>query len=186
MLSPRHDDPSLPSSPNPVLDPGRLLEVFKLSSAPVNDKLEYLFEDEYVPNGPSWGARICYGAGTSYLVGLGVGGVWGLAKGLTNPLGRGSARLRWNCIVNACTAKGPFVANGLGMVALLYNLVHGATIKARGDRVDAAGSIASATLAGALFKSTAGLPRCAAGASLAGGAMALYQAASYYYHNRRQ
>lgn len=138
-------------------------------------ELEYLFEDEYVPNGPSWGARICYGTGSTYLVGLTAGGLWGLADGLRNPQGRGSRRLRINCILNACTARGPFLGNSLGIVALLYNGLNGALIKARGDKEDLIGTVAAATASGAIFKSTAGLMKCAAGGAAFGATMLAYQ-----------
>jgi import inner membrane translocase subunit TIM23 len=138
-------------------------------------QLEYLFEDEYVPNGPSWGARICYGTGGTYLVGLSTGGLWGLMDGLRNPQGAGSRRLRINCILNACTARGPFLGNSLGIIALLYNLLHGAIIKARGERHDLWTSTAAATASGLIFKSTAGAAKSVAGGALFGGTMLAYQ-----------
>jgi len=140
-----------------------------------SERLEYLFEDEYVPNGPSWGARICYGTGSTYLVGLGVGGLWGLADGLRNPQGLGSRRLRINCILNACTARGPFVGNSLGIAALLYNVLHGAVIKLRGDRHDELSATGAALASGLLFKSTAGWQRCLLGGGIFGGGMLAYQ-----------
>jgi import inner membrane translocase subunit TIM23 len=140
-------------------------------------QLEYLFEEDYKHGGPSWGARICYGAGSTYLVGLGLGGSWGLLDGLKNPLGRGSRRLRVNCILNACTARGPFVANNLGMLALLYNLVHGGVIHVREGKADMMSAVGSAGLAGAVFKSTAGVRPAALAAGLFAGGMGLYQLA---------
>lgn len=182
-----YNNSASPSSPSPSDSSGSggplqsLLSSIKLGpsiptvSPVTRNELEYLFEDEYVPNGPSWGARICYGTGSTYLVGLGAGGLWGLVDGLRNPQGRASRRLRINCILNACTARGPFLGNSLGIVALLYNGLHGAIIKARGEKDDLVGAVAAATASGAIFKSTAGLVRCASGGAVFGAAMLAYQ-----------
>ncbi len=153
-------------------------------SPSTRDQLEYLFEDEYVSNGPSWGARVCYGTGSTYLVGLGTGGLWGLLDGLRNPQGSGSRRLRINCILNACTARGPFMGNSLGIVALLYNGIHGATIKARGDKEDMWGAVAAATTSGAIFKSTSGIQKCLIGGGVFGSAMLVFQLYQKYEKSR--
>ncbi len=170
------DSSSTSSSPlSSLLSSIKLGPSIPTVSPSTRNELEYLFEDEYVPNGPSWGARICYGTGSTYLVGLATGGLWGLIDGLRNPQGRGGRRLRVNCILNACTARGPFMGNSLGIVALLYNGLHGALIKARGEKDDLLGTVAAATASGAIFKSTAGLMKCASGGAVFGGAMLAYQ-----------
>ena len=153
-------------------------------SPATRDQLEYLFDDEYVSTGPSWGARVCYGTGSTYLVGLATGGLWGLVDGVRNPQGSGSRRLRINCILNACTARGPFLGNSLGIVALLYNGLHGALIKARNDRDDMWGSVAAAVASGAIFKSTAGLKACAGGAGIFGSLMLAFQLYQKYEKNQ--
>jgi len=169
---------------------GNILSSVKLGpaiptvSSATRDQLEYLFEDEYVSNGPSWGARVCYGTGSTYLVGLATGGLWGLFDGLRNPQGSGSRRLRINCILNACTARGPFMGNSLGIVALVYNGLNGALIKARNDREDMWGSIAAATVSGAIFKSTAGLKKCVMGGGIFGSAMLAFQLYQKYEKSR--
>lgn len=169
---------------------GNLLSSIKLGpaiptvSSSTRDQLEYLFDDEYVSNGPSWGARICYGTGSTYLVGLATGGLWGLADGLRNPQGSGSRRLRINCILNACTARGPFMGNSLGIVALLYNGLHGAVIKARNDREDMWGAVAAATASGAIFKSTAGFKKVLMGGGAFGSAMLAFQLYQKYEKSR--
>jgi hypothetical protein len=139
-------------------------------------KLEFLFDDEQGV-GPSLGARMCYGAGITYMSGLALGGLWGLSDGLRNPVGLASPRLRLNCVLNACTARGPFVANNAACAALLYNAIHGGVLRALGpdreqDVVTAAGS---AGLAGAVFRSTRGLRSSALAAGASCAAMALYQ-----------
>lgn len=151
---------------------------------PAPDKqLEYLFEDEYVATGPSWGARLCYGSGITYLSGLAVGGTWGLVDGLRNPSGR-TARLRINCILNSCTARGPFVANNTAILALLYNLIHGAVIRAREGRYDEWSSAGSAALAGLLYKSTKGPKAMGLASGMFGAGMLAFQLAKKYYNDR--
>jgi inner membrane translocase subunit Tim23 len=153
-------------------------------SPATRDQLEYLFDDEYVSNGPSWGARICYGTGSTYLVGLGAGGLWGLLDGLRNPQGSGSRRLRINCILNACTARGPFLGNSLGIVALLYNGIHGAVIKARNDRDDLWGAVGAAVISGSIFKSTAGVKKSILGGGVFGSAVLAYHMYQQYQKSR--
>jgi import inner membrane translocase subunit TIM23 len=148
-----------------------------------DDDLEYLFQDEYSHVGPSWGARICYGAGMTYLTGLVIGGSWGLLDGLRNPAGR-TTRLRLNCILNSCTARGPFVANNLAMVALLYNLIHGGIIKLRDGQSDLYTSAGSATLAGMIYKGTRGVKMVGLTGAAFGTGMLAFQLAKNYYMNR--
>lgn len=107
--------------------------------------------------GPSWGARICYGAGTTYLTGLATGGTWGLYEGLTNPLGRGSRKLRINAILNACTRRGPLLGNSFASLSIFYNLLNGGIIYLRDGEEDVRVSSLSAGVAGYLFRSTAGV-----------------------------
>lgn len=145
------------------------------------NQLEHLFEDEYVANGPSWGARICYGTGMTYILGLSTGGLWGFVDGMRHPAGKTSNRLRFNCVLNSCTARGPFVANNIGMLALLYNLIHGGVIKARNGKYDVYSSVGSAAVAGVVFKSTAGLRPMGMAGALFGSGMLCYQLAKQYH-----
>ena len=148
-----------------------------------SEKLEYLFEDEYVAAGPSWGARICYGTGMTYITALGAGGLWGLADGLRNAAGSHSARLRLNCVLNGVTARGPFLGNNVAMLALLYNLIHGGVIKMRKGEYDVYSSVGSATLAGLLYKSTRGPKSMAIAGGIFGSAMAAYQLGQTYWNS---
>jgi mitochondrial import inner membrane translocase subunit TIM23 len=148
-----------------------------------SSSLEYLFEDAYANLGPSWGARICYGTGITYLASLALGGAWGLVspfstsqlKSLTN------SRLKYNAILNSVTAKGPFVANNAAILALMYNLVHGAVIKGRGGKWDVASAVGSAALVGTIFRSAAGWRSALKGGGMFGTAMLLYQMADTAY-----
>lgn len=159
---------------------GALKGVQPLASS---DKLEYLFEDEYVATGPSWGARICYGSGMTYLTGLSVGGTWGFLDGLRNPAGK-TTRLRINCILNSMTSRGPFVANNLAMLALLYNLVHGGIIRMREGKYDLYSSVGSAMAAGMIYKSTKGLKQMGLAGLIYGTGMLGFQLAKRHYEER--
>lgn len=162
----------------------KLFGALKAAQTPSPDKqLEFLFEDEYVATGPSWGARICYGAGMTYLTGLSIGGTWGLLDGFRNPAGR-TTRLRINCILNSMTARGPFVANNLGILALLYNLIHGGVVKMREGRYDIYSSVGSAAAAGMIYKSTKGIKQMGIAGLIFGTGMLGFQAAKNYYEER--
>lgn len=175
-LDPRVD-PSVPETPQssatdvssflsaPGLDVSKLHPLAGLNQ----QQLEYLsLEDEssfgHVPGavgsyGPipikDWTDDLCYGTGAVYLTGLGVGGLYGLSEGLRKTADASSAKLRLNGVLNAVTRRGPFLGNTAGVLALTYNLINSAIGRFRGEH-DAANSLASGALAGALFRVTHG------------------------------
>ncbi len=64
-----------------------------------------------------WTDDLCVGTGTTYLSGLTVGGVWGLAEGMRRPLGtKPSFKLRLNAVLNGSTRRGTFLGNSLGVL----------------------------------------------------------------------
>ena len=118
------------------------------------NQLEYLFEEPGEYAGPSLGARICYGAGYTYLSFLPIGGIYGLIDGLRNPLGT-TPRLRLACVLNSVTAHGPFIGNTAAIIAVMYNGIHGIITKVtQQDNLHTA--LGASTLTGMLFKSTKG------------------------------
>ncbi|PFX32833.1 mitochondrial import inner membrane translocase subunit Tim23-like [Stylophora pistillata] len=118
----------------------------------------------------SLGEQMFTGVGTSYMCGLAVGGTWGLYEGLRNPDGK-TMKLRINSVLNGCTRRGPSFGNSLGVIAVMYCSLEALINKARGGEEDEFNSIGAATLAGMIFKSTAGLrPIAIAGA--VGGSLA--------------
>lgn len=130
--------------------------------AQLSDNLDYLTLDEAKLNEtpgaktalPSrgWSDELCYGTGTTYLSGLAIGGLWGLREGAFRPLGTASsAKLRINSILNACTRRGTFMGNSLGVLALFYNGVN-ATIDSYRGQHDLAGGLAAGAISGALFR----------------------------------
>lgn len=135
-------------------------------AAPSTPTLEYLFEDDEIEvQQQSLGSRICYNAGVTYLLGLGAGGLWGLAEGL-NGADAKTARLKLNLTLNAITRRGPLLGNNLGALAVLYSVIHGGTLKALHRQQDLASTAGSAAVAGALFRCTAGLKQAALASAL--------------------
>ena len=128
---------------------------FKVPSS----KLEYLLEEEHGNNGPSFGSRLCYGAGFTHLSGLAIGGTWGLFEGLAHPEAK-SRRMRVNAVLNSCTKRGPFLANNMGLIAVMYNFIQFGFVKATGRDYDIYSSLGSAVTAGYLFRASSG-PRTA-------------------------
>ncbi|KAI9229085.1 MAG: Tim17/Tim22/Tim23/Pmp24 family-domain-containing protein [Piptocephalis tieghemiana] len=140
-----------------------------------NAELDYIYTD-LTPNtgahgGRSWNDELCYGAGTTYLAGLSLGGIWGLREGLSQTKDVTSRKLRINGILNACTRRGPFLANSAGVLALLYFSVDGILGKIRGKR-DTSTSILAAIGSGVIFRSTAGFKAMRFSGAL-GGSLAL-------------
>lgn len=129
------------------------------------DTLEYLSLEESslsdLPGGqsviPSRGFTddLCYGAGTTYVSGLAIGGAWGLQEGLRKSAGQ-PPKLRLNATLNAITRRGPFLGNSAGVVAIVYNMFNSLIGYYRGKH-DAGNSVAAGVLSGMLFKSTRGV-----------------------------
>ncbi|VVT43487.1 uncharacterized protein SAPINGB_P000008 [Magnusiomyces paraingens] len=127
--------------------------------------LEYLnIEDDALSSLPGsqgiipikgWTDDLCYGTGTVYLLGLGVGGAYGLIEGLRKTPADASFKLRLNGILNAVTRRGPFLGNSAGVLTLIYNLINASIDKYRGKHDDW-NSLASGAIAGAMFKCTKG------------------------------
>ncbi|VDC06506.1 unnamed protein product [Peniophora sp. CBMAI 1063] len=156
-------------------DPARLHPL-----AGISDQVDYLMlDDDKLTDLPGsdtaipsrgWSDDLCYGTGTMYLGGLGLGGLWGLREGASRPLAMSNARLRINAILNSVTRRGTFMGNSAGVLALSYNAINSAIDGVRG-RHDAYGSMAAGALTGALYKSTAGVkPALVAGSVVAAAA----------------
>lgn len=144
---------------------------------------EFVFaEDSQKKRG--WGERMFSSVGTSYMAGLAIGGVWGLAEGLRSPDGH-TFKLRLNSVLNGCTRRGPFLGNSLGVVALLYGCTNTAIEKVRGVE-DEYNSMAAAVTTGVLFKSTAGPRAIAIAGGIGGGLALMYFAANRLWNNRGQ
>lgn len=144
-----------------ALDSGRLHPLAGLDKG-----IEYLdLEDDQltdVENGSSiiaarnWRDNLCYGTGTMYLLGLGVGGAYGMQEGLANLPANLSAKLKLNTVLNHMTKRGPFLGNSAGVAALIYNIADSTIDHFRGKHDDV-NSLAAGAITGALFRSAAGV-----------------------------
>jgi import inner membrane translocase subunit TIM23 len=78
-------------------------------------------------------------------------------------------RLRLNSVLNACTRRGSFTGNSLGVLAIYYNLTNSALDAVR-EKHDPINSMAAGAFTGAVYKCTCEccaacepLPGCTAG-----------------------
>lgn len=145
-----------------AIDPTKLHPLAGLNQ----DTLDYLtLEDSTLDELPGsrsvlpsrgWSDDLCYGAGTTYLAALTLGGAWGLAEGLSKTPASAPPKIRLNGVLNSVTRRGPFLGNSAGVVAMVYNGLNSAIGYARGKH-DSANSVAAGALSGMLFKSTRGV-----------------------------
>jgi len=91
-----------------------------------------------------------------YLLGLGIGGTYGFQEGINNLPKNASSKLQLNTVLNHITKRGPFLGNSAGVLALTYNLIDSTLDAVRGKHDDI-NSIVAGGLAGALFRSSAGI-----------------------------
>lgn len=154
-----------------ILDPTQLHPAAGINQ----DTLDYLHLEESalsdLPGGQSalpsrgWSDDLCYGTGTSYLIGLTTGGAWGLAEGLQKNPPTMPPRLRLNGVLNAITRRGPFLGNSAGVVAMVYNGINSTIGYYRGKH-DITNSVLAGAASGAIFKSTRGLKPMAISAGI--------------------
>lgn len=107
-----------------------------------------------------------------FILGLALGGVWGIREGARRPLAVTNTRLRINSVLNSVTRRGTFIGNSAGVlgpsalispmyfcpdalliIALVYNAVNSSIDAARGKH-DIIGSMGAGGITGALYKST--------------------------------
>ncbi|CAM0137024.1 Mitochondrial import inner membrane translocase subunit tim23 [Umbelopsis sp. WA50703] len=104
----------------------------------------------------SWSDDLCYGTGTTYLAGLTLGGAVGLAEGVRKGAGSPNMKIRLNTTLNSITRRGPGLGNSVGVIAMIYNGTNSMIGGIRGQH-DIFNSVAAGGIAGAIFKSTAGV-----------------------------
>lgn len=160
-------------------DPAQVQDVNSIISAPgaldtsrlhplagLEKGVEYLdLEDDQltdVENGLSiiaarnWRDNLCYGTGTMYLLGLGIGGTYGFAEGVQSLPLNASGKLKLNTILNHITKRGPYLGNSAGALALIYNLTD-STIDHFREKHDDWNSLAAGAFTGAVFRSGSGV-----------------------------
>ncbi|CAL8074768.1 unnamed protein product [Orchesella dallaii] len=110
--------------------------------------------------------------GSSVLVGAAFGGMAGLYKGIKETQGQ-VGKVRRTQLINYVSKQGASSANALGVVALMYS-GFGCFLSWYRETDDDANTLGAATATGLLFKSTAGLRRCAVGGAVGFGLAAAY------------
>ncbi|KAL7411407.1 hypothetical protein BDY24DRAFT_396683 [Mrakia frigida] len=137
-------------------DPAQLHPLAGLGSG---KQLEYLtLEDDKtnLEGGAMMGNRgfmddVQTGTGTAYVTGLGLGGVMGSWKALRDPT-KMSGKLRWNAVLNNSGARGTYLANSAGTLAIFYNSFNNIIPMVRPDGLqDVWTSMGAAALSGLLW-----------------------------------
>lgn len=159
-------DPAQVADVSTILQAPGVLDLSRLHPLAGLDKgIEYLdLDDEKLSEvegahgliaSRSWTDDLCYGTGTVYLLGLGVGGAYGMQEGLKNLPANSTPKLKLNTVLNHITKRGPYLGNSAGVLALTYNLIDSSIDNLRGKHDDY-NSIAAGALTGALIRSSAG------------------------------
>lgn len=183
-------DPSAVSDVSSIFQSPGVLDSQRLHPLAGLDKgIEYLdLEDEKLTDleggqsvipSRSWTDDLCYGTGTVYLLGLGLGGSYGFQEGVRNLPKNATPRLQLNTILNHVTKRGPYLGNSAGVLALTYNLINSSFDTLRGKHDDV-NSLAAGALAGALFRSSAGVKPMAYSTVLMTGAAGAWCAAKRF------
>ncbi|XP_071440569.1 mitochondrial import inner membrane translocase subunit Tim23 [Hetaerina americana] len=112
--------------------------------------------------------------GGSCMIGAAIGGVGGLYNGVrSTSLAGQTGKLRRTQLLNYVMKQGAASANTLGVLAVMYSSFGVLLSWARGTD-DEANTVAAATATGLLYKSSAGLRKCAVGGGIGFGIAALY------------
>jgi import inner membrane translocase subunit TIM23 len=156
------------------LSPYLNIDTSYLQSSP-----EYLFDQEtkrgkMEKSFSAIGTAVCFGSG--------LGGAYGIYDGVRQTaLSDLSGKLRRTQIMNYMLKGGASAGNALGTVAVVYSLTHCLISLTAYEEDDELKSLVSGTVAGAVFKSTAGIKKCALG-----GAIGLGLATIWAYGLKRQ
>lgn len=112
--------------------------------------------------------------GSSVLVGGAVGGAYGLYDGIRKTaMSEMKGRLRRTQILNHTLKSGGTVSNALGSLAVIYSSIYVLISQFR-EEDDELKSCLSGAATGALYKSSAGLRKCALGGAFGLGVAALW------------
>lgn len=112
--------------------------------------------------------------GTSVMIGAGVGGMAGFYNGITTTSAlKQTGTLRRTLMLNHVMKQGSGTANTLGTLAVMYS-AFGVLLQYVRGQDDDINTVAAGTATGLLYKSTAGLRKCALGGGIGLGVSALY------------
>ncbi|XP_055903531.1 mitochondrial import inner membrane translocase subunit Tim23 [Eupeodes corollae] len=112
--------------------------------------------------------------GSSVIIGAGIGGVAGFYNGMrTTAALQQTGKLRRTQLLNHVMKQGSATANTLGTLAVMYSAFGVLLQFARGEDDDL-NTVLAGTATGFLYKSSAGLRKCAVGGGVGLGISALY------------
>lgn len=112
--------------------------------------------------------------GSSVMVGAGIGGMAGFYNGMrTTAALQQTGKLRRTQLLNHVMKQGSATANTLGTLAVMYSAFGVLLQFARGED-DELNTVLAGTATGFLYKSSAGLRKCAVGGGVGLGISALY------------
>ncbi|XP_053957359.1 mitochondrial import inner membrane translocase subunit Tim23 isoform X2 [Anastrepha obliqua] len=112
--------------------------------------------------------------GSSVMIGAGIGGLAGFYNGLqTSSALKQTGNLRRTQLLNHVMKQGSGTANTLGTLAVMYSAFGVLLQNVRGEDDDV-NTLIAGTATGLLYKSTAGLRKCAIGGGIGLGISALY------------
>jgi import inner membrane translocase subunit TIM23 len=138
---------------NPDID---LSTVAPMLGVSAGDDPDYL---DYDIKGRGFFEKLFFQCGSSYLIGMGGGGLYGAGVGLrtaASPL----FRVRVNALMNGCSKYGSRVGNSFGVLALMYTSFEWGADQLELDRYaggyDFVNPITAGACTGLMFKSTAG------------------------------
>jgi import inner membrane translocase subunit TIM23 len=141
-----------PAALHPLANLGGDLTYLDIDDAAINN----LPGAQTVLPSRGWSDDLCYGTGATYLLGLSMGGVYGMVEGFKKLPQNTPPRLALNGVLNAVTRRGPYIGNSAGVLALTYNAINSTIGYWRGKH-DTTNSVVAGAIAGAVFKSTKGL-----------------------------
>lgn len=101
--------------------------------------------------GRQFGEKMTYSVGLTYGLGLGVGGTFGLLKGLQR--GGATPKLFLNSVLNSMSQHGPFMANQCAVITLFYTGFNNFFGFVRGED-DSLNAASAGCIAGGLYKVT--------------------------------
>ncbi|XP_076034723.1 translocase of inner mitochondrial membrane 23 isoform X2 [Oratosquilla oratoria] len=101
------------------------------------------------------------------MIGASLGGTHGLYRGLQETSAAGhTGKIRRTQLLNYVMKRGSASANTLGVVAVMYSGLGCLLYWGRGSHEDELNTLGAGTLTGLLYKSTAGLKKCAIGGAV--------------------
>ncbi|KAJ3120251.1 mitochondrial import inner membrane translocase, subunit timm23 [Physocladia obscura] len=116
--------------------------------------------------------KLLYGTGAAYVAGFAGGGAYGAVRGLQLAK-HASPAVVWNAVLNSVGRQGPRFSNSLGALTMGWALLDNLFSSLR-HTDDYYNHLAAAFLAGAIFKSTAGVRPALIAGGLMTGAVGLF------------